>query len=130
MNNQQSFNQWLSSVLTEEPPAAIIAFNFNISEAITHYAVEVCGANQFDIENEDWACDESWTCRPSEYEIPFNYFDSSWEKALEGLVQLVRGYLETPSPGANLLKNAQAIAIGFVDGELVYVKRPNKSQPR
>lgn len=82
---QDKFDDWLSDVLPGSLPDGIVAFNFNISETTMGYSVEVCGASVFDPDDEDWACDETWTCRPSDFYLSEKSY-VNWEAALEGVV--------------------------------------------
>ena len=61
-------------------PPGIVAFNFNIAEAIDGFVIEICGAAAFDPDDPDWACDESWDCRPSQFEIPRHEF-ATWPRS-------------------------------------------------
>lgn len=53
-----SIKNWILEIdKTEQIPADIIAFSFNLYEP---YGIELVGTKWFDEENEDWACDEEY----------------------------------------------------------------------
>ena len=51
------FNNWLDQILkTEKPNADIQAYYFGILETEDGYETYLVGSEEFDEENEDWAC--------------------------------------------------------------------------
>ena len=123
VNRQVTFNEWVSQVLPEESPIDVVAYCFNISETIgQEYAIEVIGASVYDENNSAWPCHETWSGSPSAYYIPFREYGSCWEDAQAGIVSLVKGFLgQTIDRGAQVLLSSRAVAVGFVDGDLILV---------
>jgi hypothetical protein len=129
----QSIEAWLTAVLPIAPPPKVIAYNFNLSEG-GGWVVELIGSSAYDAKNKDWACPpEAWTSRPSEYLVDYDEA-SNWQAALDHVVVQVTKFLQTSTlPGAKVLKSAQAVCAGFVDGELTQIwpkPPPNKSLER
>jgi len=116
-----SFNSWAARALPVSAPAGVLAYNFNIAEAASGFEIEVVGSSYFDRGNTDWACEERWTSRPLKYVAPYADAGRDWKPFLAWVAGVVRAYIESGLPGAETLKQAQAVTAGFVDGELVIV---------
>ena len=114
------FEAWLDAALEADLPENIAAFNFNLYEDGDNlWSIELIGASRFDMEDPDWACDEVFTNR----EEPLSWrAETDWEEVLETMTQYAERYLEEGKYSA-LLKEYEAVGIGFVDGDLniVYV---------
>ena len=115
------FEKWLDATLEQKLPENLLAFNFNIyDDGDNCWSVELVGCDRFDESDPDWACEEIFDNRDE----PF-----AWEEEAEtdhifaGAKQMVLKYLEDGAH-ADVLKAAQGVGIGFVDGdiELLYVK--------
>ena len=111
----EDFEKWIDVSLSEELPSNIEAFCFNLyeEEGDHVYSVEIIGAPSFD-DDCDWACDEVFDNR--EYPLSWKS-DKSFEGVLEEMKSFVKRYLRE-GKYASLLRSKQAVAIGFVDGDL------------
>ena len=112
------FETWLDAALEAEMPENIAAFNFNLYEDGDNlWSIELIGASRFDPEDPDWACDEVFTNR----EDPLSWSaETDWENVLETMTQYVEKYL-IEGKYATLLKEYEAVGIGFVDGDITIV---------
>lgn len=113
------FAGWLDIVLAPELPEGIKAFCFNLYEDAEDahlFAFQLIGAPDYDPMLPDWACEEIY----STGEYLFLHRSVSWETCLEEGEALIRRYLNLGLYRAKLLA-AEAVAIGFVDGDLVPV---------
>ena len=117
----RDFEKWVDTALAVELPENIEAFCFNLYEDFNPYddgkklySVEIIGSPSFDETDEDWACDEVFNNRA--YPLCWKS-DKSWEGVLEEMRGLVWRYLRE-GKYASLLRSKQAVAIGFVDGDL------------
>ncbi len=112
------FEAWLDAALEADLPDDIAAFNFNLYEDGDNlWSIELIGAPSFDAENPDWACDEIFTNR----EEPLSWSaETDWEEVLETMTQYVEKYL-VEGKYADLLKESEAVGIGFVDGDITIV---------
>lgn len=55
---------WINDVLKEDLPKSIVAINFNLyQEKDNQYAMEMIGSSNFDLEDSDWVCDETYATR-------------------------------------------------------------------
>ena len=119
IQNKNDFSNWMEHQLNENIPDEIIAFNINIYES--PFNLEILGSNEFDPEDEDWACNENWVPKERMISVSSELYGSSWEVAQENIISMAKQYIESNSRNVNKLKQAQAFAIGFVDGNLSYV---------
>ncbi len=115
------FEKWLNDTLSQKLPSELRAFCFNIyDDGEDCWSVELVGCDSFDKENADWACDEVFDNRDE----PFAWEEKATpDHILAGAKVMALQYLESGEK-ADVLKSAEGVAIGFVDGdlELLYVK--------
>lgn len=113
---ESEFNAWLDKALSEPVPASVIAFNFNLYEP---WSIEIIGSDTYTEDDPDWACDGAESFRPDveALSLPASEY-ATWKEVLEHAANLVLAYLERPGAGSKRLRQAQAVAIGFVDGDL------------
>ena len=118
------FEEWLNGVFEKSFPRDVIAVNFNIYEdADNYWSIEPVGTASFEEEDEDWACDEvtNFNTRSN----PFTWQEkASWEDMLSKVKNMIIQYLDS-GKHAGKLKTLDAVACGFVDGnlEILYKKR-------
>ena len=54
-----SVSNWIDKILDQEIPNTVVAFCFNLyEESDGSWAMELVGTERFDLEDEDWACNE------------------------------------------------------------------------
>lgn len=75
--------------------------------------------NLFDEEDEDWNCYEEFTTGEDLYEWQQGV---GWEKILDISCEMIRKYL-TEGKYAEKLKKYEAVAAGFVDGDVEILYR-------
>jgi len=121
MSFSEEFDSWLASVLESEIPNTVVAFSFNLIEltsADAKYGIELIGADEFNANDSDWACSESWVANPRRINIPRAFAGEGWQRCLRDVRLLLMNALSKSSVSATKLKQATAVAIGFVDGDL------------
>ena len=125
MNENISFETWLTSVLSEQPPAGIAAYNFNLAQC-GDWIVEVIGASVYDKNDDEWACPpNAWISCPPDFSIP-RHIAPTWELALAYVCERVDLYLTGGDhPHAKGMREAEAVCVGFVDGGLTLVWSKN-----
>lgn len=122
MNLQHQFNEWLEEALPNVPPEDVCAYNFNIAERTDDFVVEIIGAPAYDPSSSDWACEETWSCRPYEFSLPHPQVGTEWKPVEEMVVRFVREFLTNSiASKAQWLRDADAVGVGFVDGDLIVV---------
>lgn len=109
------FEKWLDSIFTSKLDSTVIALNFNIYETTNSYDIELIGSDEFDEEDEDWACNTVFSSNTM-FEIENNTF-SNWESALEFISGLIKEYLNKGN-NSNYIKSFKGIGVGFIDGDI------------
>lgn len=141
MDFKNRFAAWLNDGLAGEIPDNVRAFSFNLYEPAmiegVKYGVELIGADAFDEDDPDWACEDVWEPEPRGIPIPLEFSGDTWEECLERIRDLVIQTISEDSPSVQKLQSSEAIGIGFVDGDLEIIWKPQQqdhlpteSQPR
>lgn len=109
---------WIDHVLKDKAISEdIVAFCFNLyEESDDAWAMELIGAERFDLEDEDWACDEvtDFGSRENLYNWAM---ECEWDEALEYMMNELKQYLSC-GKYAELLKSKIGVGVGFVDGNI------------
>ena len=109
------FENWLDDILKGELPNDIKAINFNLyKDTHNKWSIELVGASSYDENDEDWACDEVFATRKNPFVL---IKESNWENIEKIYTNMVNEYLNN-GKYASKLKQYEAVAIGFVDGDL------------
>jgi len=109
---------WIDNVLKDKAiPADIVAFCFNLyEESDGSWAMELVGTDKFDLEDEDWACNEATDF--DSREILYSWeMECEWDEALEYMVNELKQYLSS-GKYADLLKSKEGVGVGFIDGNI------------
>jgi len=119
----QNVEKWLNEILEQDMPTNIYAFNFNLYEDEDYnWSMELVGTASFDLDDEDWACDELTDFGTRDN--PFTWSrQTTWDVILEEMISVLQNYLNVGAY-ASILKAVAGIGIGFVDGdiEILYSK--------
>jgi len=115
----EQYHNWLEEILSGELPEGINGFAVNLYEGMASFEAELVAAPEFDKDNEDWACDDIYMS--ARFEFLHEIIGSSWEPALNKIVDSTKAYIMTNTSGARLLKSVRGVGVGFVDGALVLV---------
>ena len=123
MDFDEILYSWIDKSLQEPIPADVIAFSFNLFEpALGGYGIELVGSCEFDREDEDWACEETFVPAQREMNIPTDVCDGQWDECLQIMKSKIEKYIHMDRPGAIVLTKSKGVGIGFVDGNLEYIK--------
>ena len=111
---------WIEKQLSGHIPSDVRAYNFNLyeSEIDNQFDVQLIGCKEYDLDNDDWACNPDYSSGENFY----HFTADGWEQALESFIVSVKEYLETCNL-SNKLKAAKYITAGFVDGDLEVIVR-------
>ena len=120
MHFSDEFAEWLTLAFGDGFPDDILAFCFNLNDRgdAGLFSVELIGSDEFDAENDDWACSEIWSPAIRKIKIPLEFSGEDWRSCLEAITGLLKRILASKSNAAKILKSRRAIAVGFVDGDL------------
>jgi hypothetical protein len=120
----RDFATWLDRQCSLPIPSSARAYNINLYQADDSIHVELIGASRYDAENADWACDEVFASRPDLLILPKADVGEEWEAALKVLVAWAKSYLADLNNRGGRLREAKAVTVGFVDGDLERVWPP------
>ena len=112
-----NISNWIDNMLNTDIPDNIVAFCFNLyEEGDGNWSMELVGSDWFDLEDEDWACNEitDFESRKNLYEWEM---DCGWEDALAYMVNELTEYLAN-GKYSELLKSSTGVGVGFVDGNI------------
>ncbi len=114
----KNVENWIDDILNSKAlPDNIAAFCFNLyEEGDGSWAMELVGTGRFDLQDEDWACNEITDFGSREYLYNWE-MECEWEQALEYMVNELKQYLSS-GKYAEVLKSKEGIGVGFVDGNI------------
>ena len=120
----EEFDRWLDNLLeNNDMPADADAFCFNLYDESadaynTEFGIQLIASDKYDESDDEWACSEVWTSEEDMFYVDSSdETDKSRENSRNFAKELISGYLES-GKYARILKGAEAVALGFVDGEL------------
>lgn len=117
------FENWLNHLLEMNLPSGIVAFNFNLYEGSENtYDIQLIGADEFDEDDEDWACTDYYTSEEDICYIERSNEIKDWQVGLEYIANIVQKYMQEGKHRDRLI-NVEALSIGFVDGDLKILYR-------
>lgn len=116
------FAEWLDSLLeNNDMPENTRAYNFNLyeeAEGECVYGVQIIASDDFDPEDEDWACCEVWSSEEDIFCVSASdEEDKSWQAFQKFITEVICDYLEN-GKHRDILLDSQGIGVGFVDGEI------------
>lgn len=124
------FAGWIDSIIREEKPdKKIIAYGFGIFETpscSSGFAVYLFGAETYDPDDDDWAAG-SGDYTPND-ELMYLYLPEpefknlKWDKVQELVEKEVKKFIASEKFKSSFFERADAIVVGFDDGELVRLK--------
>ncbi|WP_420346006.1 hypothetical protein [Pelagibius sp.] len=115
---------WLGRVVEAEcPPTTVIAFNLGLFETEEGCCAYLTGARRFDPDDDDWACDEAFT--PSERYFPLDRTPTGsedWGYVRQQVIEALKAFLVSDVGRHSFLAKAEAVTVGFDDGDLFRVQ--------
>ncbi len=130
MTFEDHFSAWLTNSIGQTIPGTVKAFCFNLNEPAgvkgVKFGIELVGTNSFDEDDPDWGCDEAWSPQPRSIPIPLDYSGRTWEECLEKMKDMVGRTLLQETQTTRRLKASDGIGIGFVDGDLEIIWKPQQ----
>jgi len=118
---QREFSAWLGRVCRgQQPPPSVKAFNIGLIETTDGYSAYLTGAREYSEDDADWAGDEAFTPHERYFQIPGKW--TGWEQVREAAVEATKAFLASPEGMQSYLAAAQAVTVGFDDGDLERVR--------
>ena len=118
MNEGLSFFQWVDRCLEEDWPSNI-CFNLYEGEDPYRFHVQIIGSDSFDPDGE-WVAEDDKSTEENVFYFSENEAGKTWIDGLLYIKSEVCKYLNQ-GQSSEYLKNKNAVAIGFVDGDLELV---------
>ena len=118
----ESLAAWLNRVnAVEQPPESVVAYNIGLLETPDGYSAYLMGADHFDPEDSDWACEETFTPQERYFAMSRADVGGDWHAAQSAVVAAAQSYLQSAAGKTSFLANAKAVTVGFDDGDLEQV---------
>ncbi len=128
MNNEiyEEFTHWLDDLLENaDVPESACAWCFNLYEESIEdsvYAIQLIAADEFDENDDEWACSEVWSSEENIFCIELSdESEKDWKAALKIFSGMAEEYIRD-GKFRNMLADSKAVGIGFVDGDLEILK--------
>ena len=124
------FDAWLRKIcLMDYPEPEIIAYYLGLFESstggVTAYLI---GSKEFDEEDEDWACNDDFVPQPKLKYLHLRGTEAmNWMEVQSMVASMMKKFLKDPVHENCFLNQAEAIAVGFDEGnlEIVFRKKPD-----
>lgn len=108
-------------VATEAPASTVIAFNLGLFETEGGMTAYLMGAEHFDPDDPNWACDQAFTPRERYLTLLPRRSEATWQEVLGLAREALRAFIQSPEGRSSFLGKAEAVTVGFDDGNLVRV---------
>jgi len=111
-NFEKEIEKWINNIISENNiPKNIVAINFWIFEGENWYCIYLIWSKEYDIDNDDWACDEYYIPEIKYFEVKDKKINKlDWEEFLKLTIQ------------NSIIWKIKHITIWFDDGDLVIIK--------
>ena len=123
-NMKEDVFDWLHTLEKEEKiPADIKALNFGLCEGVKGYFAYLIGAEDYDAEDDDWACAEDY--EPETKYLEFDKgetLDMDWETFQDKMKACLTEYMNREGNAKTSVFYGKIITTGFDDGDLVRVR--------
>ena len=109
---------WIDQLALNEIPEDVAAFYFNLYDKCNDldWEMELLGTSWFDLEDEDWGCDEVTDFESRE--APFLWQRAAnWDVVLDEVIAALKEYLEN-GKYADVLKSKEGVGVAFDDGDI------------
>lgn len=116
-----SFAKWLEAAFSLEPGPDVIAFCLNLYDA--PFRADIIGSTHYDPDDSDWACDEVWRPDILPFDFPEHLSALEWGERRSLACGMLIECLEDSGEVMRPLRAATVVAVGFVGGDLVVVRR-------
>lgn len=111
---------WLDTILKGQIPKKVVALNFNLYENTgDKWSIELVGTGSFDLDDEDWACNEVTNFGTRKKPFQFKQ-KAKWDVIDNEIRNIIISYLED-GEYANILKKYEGVGVGFADGNVTVV---------
>ncbi len=126
MNNEikKSIHSWITRIdESEDIPESIIAFNFGIIETESGYQVYLIGARDYDLEDDDWACEVDFIPEEKYLDLGADSNKWDWEEVQSIVKESVEQFIITRVSTITFVHKAEYLTTGFDDGDLERIEK-------
>ena len=125
MKKFNDFSNWLNMQFQKgiQPKGAALCFNLYENEE--SYSFQLIASEYFDEDDSDWPCREVYTSGENIFSIDRNPDIKEWKDGLKFAAGFVYEYLKTGNY-TEFMKTYEAVAIGFVDGDIVVLSKKDE----
>ena len=122
MDFAEILSSWITTALKGRDLNPVKGLAFNLMEPGSGgFGVELIGSPTFSEDDPDWPCREIFVAYPRSITIPPEVHGGSWQSCLEAMTITLSEVLQSDSETSSLLKLADGIGVGFVDGDLLVI---------
>ena len=115
---------WINRIDDKEViPKSIKAFNFGIIETENDYQTYLVGTNNYNTENDDWACEEDFTPKEKYLSLGADSKKWNWQEIQSIVATGIEQFIETRISPLTFVHKAEYFTTGFDDGELKRIKQ-------
>ena len=112
------FSEWIDRVIQNGFPQNAKALCFNLYENDVYYSVQLVASSYYDENDSDWPCHEVFSTGEDLFQLKRTEEICDWVNGLEIAADIVYDYLRDGT-NKDKLTSFEAVAIGFVDGDLI-----------
>lgn len=116
-----SLAKWLEAAFALEPGPAVVAFCLNLYDS--PFRADIIGATHYDPTDSDWACDEAWRPDIPPFDFPEHLSALEWGERQSVARGMLVECLDESGEVLAALRAATVVAVGFVGGDLVVVRK-------
>ena len=115
---------WLARALeSSPPPPGIVAYYVGLFESPDGCTAYLIGSRVFDPDDDEWACNDDYAPAEKYFPLPEKITGPrDYRRVERRVVRAVKTFLAAPENGGSSLVSAEAVAVGFDDGDLTRVK--------
>ena len=106
-------------ILQNEDRPNVKAINIGLMQTQKGYSAYLIGSNEYDPENDDWACNEDYVPTDKYLELPLSK-SLDWDVLQERVVKIIINLIQ--SKNDSILNYVENVTVGFDNGELIKVK--------
>lgn len=124
MTINTALTDWLLRVTaTERPPSTIIAYHIGLFETADGYCAYLIGADRFDADDSDWACNEAYSPAERYQPLPDGQGPHpDWQAVLDAVTAATKAFVATPPGTVTFLASCTALTVGFDDGDVERIR--------
>lgn len=123
---EKRLEEWIKTLAeTETVPEEIQGLNFGIYETEDGYCVYLSGAEEYDPEDSDWACDMDYEPEEENSAVVFSgepWSGMDWEEFLKLTKDALKNIVDNGDEQIKAYLGDRHITTGFDDGDLLLLK--------